>query len=181
MQYADALAFPIPQHRQMQQEAALTIDPAIVLDACHVTTVPPFVTGMEDILRSHASFVSTLAKQYPACQTSFFYGLQHPPLDIAEQDLLMLKGTGIRFITLAYREPTEYGGGFASPDEPLTARGRWLIEAMGNAGLILDLSHAGHRTAREAIELVYRMDLPTRVVATHTGCHAVYPHKRNLP
>lgn len=175
------MGFPIPQHRQMQEGADLTIDLDIALDACHVTTVPPFVKDMPGIVHRHTSFVSSLNEQYPDCRTAFFYGLQHPPENATEEDLLVLKGLGIRFMTLAYDGASEYGGGFTNRHCSLTERGRWLVEAMGNVGIVLDLSHAGHLTARDAIQFIQDRRLPTRVVATHTGCYSVYTHDRNLP
>ena len=52
---------------------------------------------------------------------------------------------------------------------------------MATVGMVLDLSHAGHETARDALKYIRTRNLPLRVVATHTACYAVHRHKRNLP
>ena len=84
-------------------------------------------------------------------------------------------------MTLAYSGASEYGGGFAAPEEPLSERGRQLLRTMAETGMVLDLSHAGHRTARDALDLIEQKALALSVVATHTACHAVYDHGRAMP
>lgn len=181
MQFADAMAFPFSQTSLMAKLDDLSVDPLITLYACHVTTVPPYVTDMETVRSEHAWFTSKLVSLEGKMLPAFFYGLQCPPENLTESDLLALKDMGIRFMTLAYTMPTEYGGGFATPEEPLTDRGRWLIEMMADVGIVLDLSHAGHQTARDAIKFTRASVPKARVVVTHTGSYEMYPHPRNLP
>lgn len=178
MKYADAMAFPFPQHLLMEKPDGLAIDPKMVIDACQVTTVPPFVTDMDGIEREHDWFISKLPN---TGGPKFYYGLQSPPSKATYEDMAALKAMGIRFMTLAYEMPTEYGGGFATPTESLTNEGRELIDAMGEVGIVLDLSHSGHQTAREALAYIKSSGPGTRVVVTHTGCYDVHPHWRNLP
>jgi membrane dipeptidase len=165
----------------MEKPDGLAIDSKMVMDVCQVTTVPPFVTDMGGIQREHDWFTSKL----PSTGTGgpeFYYGLQSPPVNATYEDMAALKAMGICFMTLAYEMPTEYGGGFATPGEPLTHRGAWLIEVMGDLGIVLDLSHAGNQTARDAIKYIKGTGgSPVNVVATHAGCYEVYSHLRNLP
>jgi len=84
-------------------------------------------------------------------------------------------------MTLSYEMESVYGGGFATSGAHLTKRGEQFLEDMSEVGLVLDLSHAGHQTARDALKYIRTHHLPLKVVATHTACHAVYGHKRNLP
>jgi membrane dipeptidase len=147
-----------------------------------VTSVPPFIRTLPEIVREHSWFIQTLGKQSKPARTAFFFGLQHPPEDASVSDLLLLKGLGIRFMTLAYEGVNEYGGGFSVQDEPLSEKGKELIRAMAETGIVLDLSHAGHRTARDAIRFIEQQaSLEVRVVATHTACFDLYDHGRGLP
>jgi membrane dipeptidase len=54
--------------------------------------------------------------------------------------------------------------------------GRDLVHTLNALGIVIDLSHAGYRTAREAIE---RSTHP--VVFSHANAHALVPNPRNLP
>lgn len=146
-----------------------------------MTSVPPFVKTIPEIVREHSWFVQMLGRQSEPEKVVFFFGLQHPPENAGVSDLLLLKGLGIRFMTLAYEGVNEYGGGFAASDEPLSDQGRKLIEAMAETGIVLDLSHAGHRTARDAIRFIREASSEVRVVATHTACFDLYDHGRGLP
>ena len=181
MQYADFLGFPFPQHELITKQGKLEVASDILLDVCHTTSVPPYVKEMTDIVREHDWFVQQLGKQNNPTRTAFFFGLQHPPSNASVSDMLLLKGLGIRFMTLAYEGVNQYGGGFATPDEPLSERGKELIRSMAKTRFVLDLSHAGHRTAREAIRVIKEESLAARVVATHTACFDLYDHSRCLP
>lgn len=181
MKYADFMAFPFPQHELITKQGKLEVAPDILLDVCHATSAPPFVKTIPDIVREHSWFVQMLGKQSKPARTAFFFGIQHPPENASVSDMLLLKGLGIRFMTLAYEGVNEYGGGFSVPNEPLSEKGKELIRAMTETGIVLDLSHAGHRTAREAIRFIGQASLEVRVVATHTACFDLYDHDRGLP
>lgn len=177
---ADFQTFLLPQHELMGKKGFLTVDHGVALDACLVTSVPPYARKTQEIIKEHLWLRETLARQsdrVPAC----YFGIQHPPEDATVDDLRKLKSLGIRFMTLSYEMESVYGGGFAVLDAPLTKRGEQFLEDMATTGIILDLSHAGHQTARDALKYVRTHNLPLRVVATHTACYAVYWHKRNLP
>lgn len=180
MKKADFQAFLLPQHELMGKNGFLAVDATVELDACLVTSAPPFVKTVDGITKEHLWLREILAKQVekvPAC----YFGIQHPPEDATVDSLLKLKSLGIRFMTLAYELANVYGGGFATPEVCLTKRGEQFLEDMAAVGMVLDLSHAGHQTARDALKHIRTHNLPLRVVATHTACYAVYQHKRNLP
>jgi membrane dipeptidase len=62
-----------------------------------------------------------------------------------------------------------------APELGLTPLGRELLGRLEAAGILLDLSHAGRRTFREALAMSTRVPC-----ATHTGCRALSDHPRNL-
>lgn len=180
MKRADFQGFPLsPSELAKGEQGFLIADPGNELDACVMTSAPPSAKTVKEIIAKHLWFYGVLARQIdrvPAC----FYGIQHPPEDATADDLLKLKSLGIRFMTLSYEMESVYGGGFAT-SKPLMKRGEQFLEDMAAAGIVLDLSHAGHKTAKDALRYIRTHRLPLKVVATHTACHAVYGHKRNLP
>lgn len=81
---------------------------------------------------------------------------------------------GFRVLGLAYTFANLYGDGCGEPrDAGLTFLGRELIAAVNELPMMLDLSHAGHRTALEAAELARAPCL------THANAYAVEPNDRN--
>jgi membrane dipeptidase len=84
---------------------------------------------------------------------------------------------GVRWISIAYNRANAFGSGCHEAfDTGLTATGRKLVERMAEVGMVLCLSHAGYRTAREAIETA-----PGPVVFTHSNALALQDHPRNIP
>ncbi len=101
------------------------------------------------------------------------------------QDTLMLgtdlsrldefHGRGVKIIQLTYNQPNLVGEGcLAATNGGLTAFGRSLVEAMGESGVLVDLSHCGQRTTAEAIDMA-----TGPVSVTHSGCAAVFQHPRS--
>lgn len=179
MHYADFMAFPFPQHELMTKQGKLEVDPNIVLDFCHVTSVPPYQRTMDKITDDHQWFAQRMAMQ--SHRMRVVYGLQNPPDDVLRSDLFLLRKMGISIMTIAYQDVNKYGGGFAVPKAPLTERGKKLLDNMDEACMILDLSHAGHQTARDALEYMEQKRLSLPVIASHTACFTKYAHNRNLP
>lgn len=107
------------------------------------------------------------------------FGLQHAPEGLTRERVYELSRAGIISGVLAHDESNEYGGGFRS-ESSLTNRGAALVRWYGECGIILDLSHAGQSTAMGAIAVIKKEGLPTKVMASHSGCHATYHHPRNL-
>lgn len=162
------------------------------LSLAHLTSVPPFVKGFSPALEAHRLFRKQALSNsrvheihsrsdLPGKPESMglLFGMQHAPEGLTLKRVRQLRDEGIRSMAIAYDTPNEYGHGFKSAGS-LTKRGSELVGWLGECGIILDLSHAGYRTAMDAITLIVLESLPTKVMASHSGCYAVYPHPRNL-
>ena len=61
---------------------------------------------------------------------------------------------GARIIQLTYNEANALGCGCLEPnDTGLTSFGIQVVQAMNRLGMVIDLSHTGYRTSRDAIEI----------------------------
>jgi membrane dipeptidase len=86
----------------------------------------------------------------------------------------LLHRLGIRILGLCYTFANLYGDGCGElRDAGLTFLGRELIAAVNELPMLLDVSHSGHRTTEEAIELA------RRPCVTHASAHAVEANDRN--
>jgi membrane dipeptidase len=88
-------------------------------------------------------------------RTAIFLGLQNPmPIEDDLGLIEMLFDLGIRFMQLTYNNQSLLGCGWMEKeDSGVTRMGREAIVEMNRLGMIIDLSHAGERTALEAIAL----------------------------
>lgn len=60
---------------------------------------------------------------------------------------------GLRVMQLTYNNNTEFGGSCYEESDPgLTRFGREVVREMNAVGMLVDLSHSGERTRRDAIE-----------------------------
>ncbi len=83
---------------------------------------------------------------------------------------------GIRQTLLAFNNANSAGGGAVDEtDAGLTPFGRQLVAEMARVGMLLDLSHTGHKTAMDAIEMMAKP-----CVYTHSSPAALYSHPRNI-
>ena len=104
------------------------------------------------------------------------YGLQD---GIAFQDDLsrldILHTFGVRIVQPTYNLRNLLGDGCLEPDGAgLSRAGREAVERMNALGILVDLSHCGRRTTRDALTASREP-----VAFTHTGCAAVAEHPRN--
>jgi membrane dipeptidase len=84
---------------------------------------------------------------------------------------------GVRWMLIAYNRANLAGGGcLDEADGGLTALGRAAIAEMNRLGMLVCCSHAGVRTAMQAIEA---SEAP--VIFSHSNARAVWDHPRNLP
>lgn len=85
---------------------------------------------------------------------------------------------GVNYITLCHvydndlcdtssRTKKEWGG--------LSPFGKEVVKEMNRLGMIIDVSHAGESTFRDVVKLSRKP-----VIASHSGCKAIYNHNRNL-
>ena len=85
--------------------------------------------------------------------------------------ILIMARLGQRIMQLAYNERDALGCGCLEPeDSGLTEFGRVCIREIDDARMVVDLAHAGPRTAREAIEFARRTP-----VITHANVRALLP------
>ena len=83
--------------------------------------------------------------------------------------LALYRGLGVRIVQLTYNLRNLSGDGALEPaDAGLSKLGRATIARIEAEKLLLDLSHGGRRTTREAIAAATRP-----LVISHTGCRAL--------
>ena len=83
---------------------------------------------------------------------------------------------GVRSMNLAYNQAEAAADGCSEPrNGGLTLFGNQVIPEMNRVGMLLDLSHTGHRATMEAMDL---SDAP--VAFSHSNAKSIYDHPRNL-
>lgn len=88
----------------------------------------------------------------------------------------VVRQMGFGYTLLAYNVERSTGSGCAVPqDNGLTSYGKDVVRAMNTYGMIVDVSHVGDRTARDAIALS-----TTPAIASHSGVWKVNNTYRNL-
>lgn len=89
----------------------------------------------------------------------------------------MFARIGVRVMSLSYNGRNQLGCGAGEPEDTgLTYFGRQVVREMNRAGVVVDLSHLGDRTAREVISVSTEP-----VVLTHSNPRALADHRRNTP
>lgn len=84
---------------------------------------------------------------------------------------------GVRIAQLTYNNQNLIGSGcFEADDAGLTRYGRVIVEEMNRVGMLIDLSHVGYRTSRDAIEA---SSVPVSV--THSNPLWFFDTPRNKP
>lgn len=84
---------------------------------------------------------------------------------------------GVRHALLAYNHRNHVASGIHDPhDAGLSGFGRALITEMQRLGMLVDLSHTGLRSAREAFEMAQ-----APMIFSHANPAALHSHDRNLP
>lgn len=187
MYYADSMAF---FGRQGESPRFDRKRPP-TLQYAHLTSAPPFSMPIEETFKRHEEFkFECLANpdtrpilwrdqlEFDNDTLGCVFGFQHAPAGLTADWMMRFSHAGVRFMSLAYKGPTEYGSGFLE-DGPLTDAGKQVIHWMAEYGITLDVSHLSDRTAREALTFIWKEKLPMKPCASHSGCRAVYPHPRN--
>jgi microsomal dipeptidase-like Zn-dependent dipeptidase len=114
--------------------------------------------------RDHADLIlfardgADLARARESGRTAIFLGLQTPmPIEDDIGLIEMLFDLGVRFQQITYNNQSLLGCGWMEQeDSGVTRMGREAIVEMNRLGMVIDLSHAGERTALETIELSRR-------------------------
>ena len=123
------------------------------------------VTKTEDILRAKKEG-----------KYGIIMGLQDStPIEESISVLSVLYQLGIRIIQLSYSVRNRLADGCGEKsDAGLSMLGVKAVTEMNRFGIVVDLSHVGHRSTMEAIELS-----KDPVVFTHANAYSVYPVARN--
>ncbi|MDH5590438.1 MAG: dipeptidase [Gemmatimonadota bacterium] len=145
------------------------------------TTVDRIAAWDQELTRSSTALrgVRTLADLRDAKATGrlgIIYGFQDAvPLEGRIERLALFHEMGVRVIQLTYNDRNRLGSGCLDPrDGGLSDFGHEVVGSMEEMGILVDLSHCGARTTREAVEASTR---PPSI--THSGCSAIHPHPRN--
>jgi membrane dipeptidase len=180
----DGLDFSYPTRQRFlrMRDAGLT--------AAHVTlaayesfnAVAPNFVRWERALEQNADVVRqvrTVDDIHAAKQESrvgIIYGFQNAtPIEDELGYVGLFRSLGVRIVQLAYMYRNLVGAGCLEPrDQGLSAFGTDLVHELNKQRIAIDLSHCGHRTTMEAIEL---SDCP--VLFTHCNPRALVDSPRN--
>jgi len=84
---------------------------------------------------------------------------------------------GVRVVGLTYNEKNLVGDGCTErTSSGLSEYGIQLIKKLEEVGVLVDLSHVGYQTCREALEVSTKP-----VIFSHTNARGVLEHPRNVP
>ena len=82
---------------------------------------------------------------------------------------------GVRQMLFAYNLNNAAAGGCHDDDSGLTDFGRQVVHEMNRVGMIVDCSHAGHRTT---LDIMHESSKP--VVFSHSNPSTLWQHQRNI-
>jgi membrane dipeptidase len=89
----------------------------------------------------------------------------------------ILARLGVRYMALTYTYGNQFGSGCGETDDTgVTYLGRQVLREMQHAGVIVDLSHLGFRTAREVLDAT-----EGPVVLSHSSPYDLVQTPRNAP
>lgn len=92
------------------------------------------------------------------------------------EDLGLLRRLGVRGVGVTWNLSNRWGSScYARRGGGLTEEGYALVEEAQRLGMVVDLAHAGRKTALEALEAARRP-----VVISHANVADVYKHPRNV-
>lgn len=126
--------------------------------------------------------VDDINKAKESGRLGIIFGLQDPlPLEentrVLSTVLYILYKLGIRIMQLSYNDANALGCGCTEPnDTGLTSFGIQVVTVMNRLGIVVDLSHTGNRTSRDAAEV---SDAP--VIFSHANPLALKNTPRNKP
>jgi membrane dipeptidase len=122
--------------------------------------------------------IDDFSKAKAAGTSSLITGLQHAPGLGDHPELAQAYQTlGVRIMQLTYNEESPLGYSCLMPeDKGLTEKGRAAVAELNRAGLLIDLSHVGDRTSRDAI-----LESKKPVAFTHANPRSFCNSPRNKP
>lgn len=205
MKRFDTLGFLAPQGAPMVADPELREQ----LDFIHVTAVAPMMNTTEDALNGvEGRFPglgtvregleqqdglvvvekSTEIEDVPENKTGIILGMQETPYDITKTGLYHFHSHGVRVITPVYQDAEHLlGSGYVDSEKGLTPLGKKFLLDASEVGLVIDISHLGHQTARDVMDFRDKEgDFP--VMASHGGVYELFDgeptnvnNMRNLP
>ena len=96
-----------------------------------------------------------------------------------ERDLGLVEvfhALGVRHALLAYNQRNHAGGGcHEASDAGLSRFGKALVREMQRAGILVDCSHTGRRTALDALEIA-----SAPVIFSHSNAAALHAHRQSI-
>lgn len=132
----------------------------------------------EAYLTIHRYTEEALAKEALPENITLIYAVEDARLLACSLDRLeTLYQMGTRILTLTWQGISSIGGAWDT-DAGLSDFGKAVIKAAGEIGMVLDISHASDRCAKETLALAEHYS--TEVIATHSNSYIVCPHRRNL-
>lgn len=146
--------------------------------------------GIERMLRGYPSQIGLarsaddIARISASGRLVALIGMENAyPLGESVADVPMWAARGVRYMSITHFGDNQFGAssnpspsrGDPETDQGLTDIGRSLVEALNDAGIMVDISHVGRRTGLEAMALSR-----APVIASHSGARAVYDNPRNL-
>jgi membrane dipeptidase len=121
------------------------------------------ISSAEDIVRARQSSV-----------IGFMPTVEHLALGHELHRVDVLYGLGVRLAGVTYMRKSYVGDGQNErTDSGLSDLGVEVVRRMNDLGMVVDLSHAGSRTALDAIEISR-----APVVFSHNAAHAIWPTRR---
>jgi membrane dipeptidase len=110
-------------------------------------------------------------------KAALVYGFQDSGMIGANLERIdVFAALGVRVMQPTYNIRTLWAdGALEEANGGLSRLGREAIKRIETARVLLDMSHGGHRTIAEALELAERPS-----IISHTGCRALFDHPRNI-
>jgi membrane dipeptidase len=115
-------------------------------------------------------------------KVGIIFGFQEPtPLEesktVVSTPLYIFHKLGLRIMQLTYNDANLLGCGCTEPtDTGLTSFGIQVVQVMNRLGIVVDLSHVGYQTSRDAIEVS-----EDPVIFSHSNPLALKDVPRNVP
>lgn len=191
MFYADSMGF------LGKRGGPIVVEKGLKLDLVCLTAVPPWINTMKETLVEIEKFKKMIQDQprlrlvtnqenlssaVADKKIAIVLGMQNTPSDILSIDeVSAIRKAGVRIICPCYDKQNDLGSGWLNTDVGLTEAGKSFIDNCAYNDIIVDLSHSGHRMARDIISFKEKFGFRFNIMTSHGGCYSQYHHFRNLP
>jgi membrane dipeptidase len=174
-----------------REQALRTLEGGV--SALNLTSMSPFIGLAESMLELEANrarieemsdiasvvtSVAEIREAHAAGKLGYILGTQNSMMIESDVKLLAsMKQLGVRILQPTYNEENAFGYGAPferEADKGMKEAGRAWIDEMTRLGLIIDLSHCGHRTTSDFLAAA-----KGPMVVSHANAFAVCPSLRN--